>query len=259
MRAIMTACGSLFCLVLLTGNVRPDEARGTISRIDPDRRQIVVLVSGRGVHRLPMTFYLDDNSQITAGNQAATISDLRTGQRARIYYEMREGHRVATGITVHALLGKLGDIDLGGALGGVLGGAAPGKNGEPPLATEPQDANAIRGVLQRVAITDREIVTVGPNSKGEGEVETTIRVPQSASVTRDGQPIKFEDLKEGQSVIVHADSRNGKIVARDVQLGSAPPRQGAAARSDRVEKIRRFLKLVDALLEQQQSGDQPKP
>ena len=90
----------------------------------------------------------------------------------------------------------------------------PCSNGEPPLATEPEDANAIRGVLQRVAVTDREIVTVGPNSKGEEEVETTISVPQSASITRDGQPIKFEDLKEGQSVIVHADSRNGKIVAK---------------------------------------------
>jgi hypothetical protein len=256
MRANITGWGSIFCLVLLAGTVRADEARGTISRIDPDRGQIVVLVSGRGVHRLPMTFYLDENSQITAGKEAANITDLRTGQRARIYYEIHDGRRVALGITVR---GRLGDIDLGGALGGILGGAASAKSGEPPLAPEPQDANAIRGVLQRVAITDREIVTVGPNSKGEGEVETTISVPQSASVTRDGQPIKFEDLKEGQSVTVHADSRNGKIVAKDVQLGSAPPRPAATAKSDRIEKIRRFLKLVDALLEQQQSGDQGKP
>jgi hypothetical protein len=143
---------------------------------------------------------------------------------------------------------------------GVLGGSAPPRTGEPPLATEASDTSAIRGVLQRVAITDREIVTVGPSSKGEEEVETTISVPPSAAVMRDGQPIKFEDLKEGQSVTVHADSQNGKIVARDVQLGSAPLRPAAtSARSDRIEKIRRFLKLVDALLEQQQSGDQGKP
>jgi hypothetical protein len=256
MRANITAWGSVFCLLLLSEAVQADEARGTISRIDPDRRQIVVVVNGRGVHHMPMTFHLDENSQITAGKEAAKITDLRTGQRARIYYEMRDGRRMAVGITVR---GRLGDIDLGGALGGILGGAAPSKNGEPPLASEPQDANAIRGVLQRVAITDREIVTVGPNSKGEGEVETTISVPQSASVTRDGQPIKFEDLKEGQSVTVHADSKNGKIVARDVQLGSAPPRPAATAKTDRIEKIRRFLKLVDALLEQKQSGDQPNP
>jgi hypothetical protein len=257
MRANFTAWGSFFCIVLLAEAARADEARGTISRIDPDRRQIVVVVSGRGVHRLPMTFDLDDNSQITAGNQAAKITDLRTGQRARISYEMHDGHRVAVGISVR---GRLGDIDLGGLLGGALGGPSSGKSGEPPLASEPQDANAIRGVLQRVAITDREIVTVGPNSKGEGEIETTISVPPSASVTRDGQPIKFEDLKEGQSVTVHADSRNGRIVAKDVQLGRAPARPAATtARSDRIEKIRHFLKLVDALLEQQQSGDQAKP
>jgi hypothetical protein len=256
MRANITACGSFLCLVFLAADALADEARGTISRIDPERRQIVVVVNGRGVHHLPMTFDLDENFQITAGNQAARITDLRTGQRARIYYEIRAGRRVALGITVR---GRLGDIDLGGALGGILGGAAPGKNGEPPLATEPEDANAIRGVLQRVAITDREIVTVGPNSKGEGEVETTISVPQSAPITRDGQSIKFEDLKEGQSVTVHTDSKNGKIVAKDVQLGSQPPRPAGTAKSDRIEKIRRFLKLVDALLEQQQSGDQPKP
>jgi hypothetical protein len=253
MRAKITACGSLLCLALLSAGALADEARGTISRIDPDRRQIVVVVNGRGIHHVPMTFDLDDNSQISAGNQAAKITDLRTGQRARIYYEMHDGHRVAVGITVR---GRLGDIDLGGALKGVLGGAAPRNSDEPPPAPGPEDANAIRGVLQRVAITDREIVTVGPGSKGDSEVETTISVPQSASVTRDGQPIKFEDLKEGQAVTVHADSKNGKIVARDIQLGSAPPRP-ATAKSERIEKIRRFLKLVDALLEQKQSGDQP--
>ena len=67
------------------------------------------------------------------------------------------------------------------------------------------------GVLQRVALTDREIVVIGPGAKGEPELESILTVPEDARITKDAKPAKLEDLKEGERVVVRTEKRGDKM------------------------------------------------
>jgi hypothetical protein len=250
--------GGICLLFLCTGVALGDEARGIISQVDNDKQELTVNLMARRFRRASVVvFALTRDTRVTAGAQPAKLSDLRPGQQAWIEYEIRDGRRLALDINVRSPIGSrlLGE---GSPRTGAPPLAPPPRptSAEPPLAP-PLDPNAIAGVLQRVAITDREIVTVGPNPKGDGELESTIGVPESATITKDGKPIKLEGLKEGESVVVHADKKEGKLVASSIQLGQGAPvvAKKASSRKERIEKIRQILRYVDAFL--QQRAEQP--
>ena len=49
-----------------------------------------------------------------------------------------------------------------------------------PAANVPANADAVTGVLRRVAYSDREVVVIGPGPKGT-ETETTVAVPEAVA------------------------------------------------------------------------------
>jgi hypothetical protein len=108
----------------------------------------------------------------------------------------------------------------------------------------------VTGTLQRVALTDREVVVIGPGAKGP-RTETTIAVPEKTPITRNGKTIAFDALKEGELVTVKAQSQKGQLSAISIQVGpasaaeSAPPSLRAL-----IPRLRQALKFADDLLRQ---------
>jgi hypothetical protein len=206
------------------------EMRGRIARVDLDKNEITLEPLLR---RNPsLTLALEKDTQVLFGQQAGTLADLAEGRRARVEYEARDGRPVAR--AVHVV------------------GPAPARR---PTALPAGEGLA--GVLRRVALTDREIVVVGPGEKGT-ETETTIVVPEETKILKEGKPIAFEDLKENETVRVQVEKRNGRLTALQVQAGPVavavtPPQQ------DAIPKIRRVLQMLDKVLEQMDKGRGPRP
>ena len=87
---------------------------------------------------------------------------------------------------------------------------------------------------------------IGPGAKEAEELETLIQVPETAKVSRDQQPIAFENLREGEQVVVRTEKRDGTLVASSIQIGAAPP---PAPTDSRIQKVRQILKMVDFFLQ----------
>jgi hypothetical protein len=221
----------LFVAVLLAGPAAAGEVRGVINKVDPDKRELLLEGRGRGVRGQSLTIALGPDTQIQVGNKAGTLADLTTGKRAHVFYETREGRMIATRVSVHGTPAAV-----------------------PPAVPAKADANTVSGVLRRVALTDREIVVVGPAAAGgAAPTELTLAVPANASITRDGKPITFDELKEGDAVVVQTEMRDGQPVAKAIRIGMAPP--AAEPKRDRVGEI---LKMIDWFLQmrdQRRAGD----
>ncbi len=100
-------------------------------------------------------------------------------------------------------------------------------------------------MLRRVSYAERELVVIGPGEKGP-ETETVVGVPADARVFKDGKAIPFDELTDGVEAAVQVDRRGGKLLARQVQVGDAPPPEAAETR---LSRARRLLKLADRILE----------
>jgi hypothetical protein len=198
------------------------EIRGRIGKVDLDKKELVFEPLGRRV--MPLTLALDKDTQVLFGKQVATPDDLPVGRRAQVEYEERDGRLVAQVIHVN--------------------GARPAR----PAAPAAPMGEGLAGVLQRVALTDREIVVIGPGAKGP-ETETTILVPEAAKIARGDKAVAFDALKEGESVLVQTEKRDGRLAAVSIQVGPG----GAAPmneKCDPIPRIRRILKIVDQVLEE---------
>jgi hypothetical protein len=202
------------------------EVRGVVVKADDTKKELTIEGRGKGARRLVLTFVIDQDTEILVDKQPGKVADLAPGKRVRVAFELQGGVRIARVITLH---------------GGV--GAAPA------LLPAAKDANSLVGILRRVAFTDREIVVVRAGAKGEAETETTIVVPDSAKITRDQKPSRFDDLKEGDQVVVSTEKKEGKLVARSVQVGAAAPANPRAADGRRIERIRQILKMIDEALQ----------
>jgi hypothetical protein len=175
-----------------------------------------------------MTFQLDKDTQVQVGRKPAKVADLSPGRRVRVVYDPLGGRPKALLITL-----------LGGQLSSV----------PPPVAKSSEDS--VGGLLRRVSFTDREIVIISPATKAGGEIETTISVPEDAKVTRDQRAISFDDLKEGDRVLVQVEKRDGKLVAKSIQLGvtaNVTPKEEPSQRNN-IEQVRKALKLLDLFLQ----------
>jgi hypothetical protein len=211
------------------------EVRGFIVRVDPDNKE--VLVEARGPSRgMAMTLQVDDKTQVLVGGAPAALADLAEGRRARIVYEERDGKRVARVIR-----------QLGIGLRGALPAPAPAPAPSPAPAPARKGANTLTGTLQRVALTDREIVLLGPGPKG-ADSETTIAVPEGTPITKDGKTVGLDSLREGEKVTVETENRKDRLTAVSVTSG----RPAASARRERrnlIPLLRLGLKMADQVLQ----------
>src|SRR5262245_55408808 len=76
------------------------DIRGIITRIDPDKKELVLEGRSRGARGLALSFKVEAETQVLFGQQRGQLRELSPGKRAQVFYELREGRRVATLITV---------------------------------------------------------------------------------------------------------------------------------------------------------------
>jgi hypothetical protein len=229
-------------VVLFTGLLAcAEDFRGVIREVDPDHQEIVVEGRGRRARGQSLRLEVTRDSQIRLGigRGAGAFADLQPGEHVRVSFEVRDGRRVCLSMTVRGLRTPAAPP------------AAPPNGSDRPAPAG--DANTVAGSLIRVAVTEREIIVVSPGAGGV-ETETTLTVPEKVQITKDGKPVKLEDLKEGEQVTVKAEKQKGKMAAVSIQVGRAAPAAAAAApqRVDRIERLRMLLKVADWLLQQAQ-------
>jgi hypothetical protein len=212
------------------------ELRGVVVKVDAKNHQLVIEGRGRGVRGSELTFILNKDTVIQNGKEPAQAGDLTPGKRVRVSYERQDGQRVALRVTMP---------------GGVIADALKQAPAE-PLGPGPNDANTVSGSLRRLALTDREIVVVRGNPSGGPEIETTIFVPESAKIEKDGKAIRLEELKEGLQVTVKVEKDHKEIVAKSIQVGTVSVSQKMnrpTDRDDTVDKARRVLRIIQAFLD----------
>src|SRR5262245_4865022 len=158
---------------------RADEVRGIIVRVDLDRHEVQIEGRGIGKRGLAMTFNIGKDTQILIGREMGAPSDLTPGTRVRV---VLDGPR-AVSVQVSGLRRARGSDDKPG--------------GPVPAPGPKEDANTVTGMLRRVSYAEREVVVIGPGSQGP-ETETIVSVPKDARVLKDGKPIAFDALKDGQ-------------------------------------------------------------
>lgn len=214
----------IFVALVLAATAPASEIRGVIRKVDKD--SITLEARGRGKRGLPETIAIDRDTVVLLGKQPGKVADLVPGKRVRIVYEIHDGRPVALEITEH--------------------GVTP----PAPNPVVPNDPNAITGTLRRVGITDREIVVIGPGKQGGGEVETIVQVPRTTKVLKEGQPYRFEDLKENEAVVVHAEKQNNRLIAQTIEVGAVNAAPAPGGNERKVEKVRQVLKMLDAFLQQ---------
>lgn len=238
-------------LSLMTGLVviaaaAADEARGRIVQIDPDKKEL--RLETRGPRRgSVLDVKIDAKTRIFVGGQEVKLNDLAPGRRIRVVFEMHDGKAVAQVIRSLGL--------------NVLPQPSPAAPAAAPAAPALKAGEGVSGTLQRVAVTDGEIVIVGPDAKG-AETETTIAVPDDTPIFREGKKIAFDDLKEGEKAAVKTEKRKGKLTAVSIQVGQAAGAAGPAAppRRNLIPRLRQALKMADELLrEMEQRGAPPAP
>jgi hypothetical protein len=217
---LFSACAPL----VLTGAALAAEVRGVISKVDVDRHEIVLEGRGRGARGFTFTFTVDRDTKILFGEDPGQLADLSAGKRVRVSFEHRRDQDVALLIQAHG---------------------SPPARGTTPAAS----GDAITGTLQRVALTEREIVVVGPGPKGP-ETETTLAVPDKAQVTRGDKAIAFDDLKEGEKVAVTAEKRDGRLSAVAIHAGGGPAPAAAAGKQARMQRVMQIVGQVLQILQQ---------
>jgi hypothetical protein len=207
----------LTAILVLPAALSAAEVRGVIASVDMKSGELVL--DNVKPKKSDTTYVVNDKTQVLYGKEPGALKDLPIGRQAKVEFEEREGRRIVT--TIHV-------------------------QGRPPAVRAAVDASSISGKLIRVAVTDREIVILGPGAKGP-ETETTIAVPESARILRDGKAIPLDELKEGESATVSVEKRDGHQTAKTVQVGTiAAP----AKESKVVPRLRLILRIADGILQQ---------
>jgi Cu/Ag efflux protein CusF len=203
------------------------EVRGVVSRIDPDKKELVLEERGLGVRGTVLVFALPDQTPVLFGDQPAALSDVQVGRRVRVEYELDDGRQVVQ--MIH-----------------VLGGPKPPP---PPTVTPPIapiNGDALTGVLRHVGYSDREVTVVGPGAKG-AQTETTLAVPESARIVKNGKEATLDDLKEGDTGTVQVEKKDGRPTAAVVQVGAGSAAEKTTSKT--IPRLRFLLKIADQLLQ----------
>jgi Cu/Ag efflux protein CusF len=232
-RVLLTILSLAGLSIVWIGRSNADEMRGVIVSVDPAKKELIV--KGRATTRgETLTLTLDDSTLVLFGSQKASATDLRSGRRVRVEYERTEdGSRVAR--VVRAT------------------GRPPASGAQTtPTAPAAPSGDAVTGVVQRVARSDREIVVIGPGPKGP-ETETTIAVPEAAKVVRESKPSSLDGLKEGDNIAVRVERHDGRLTAVEVQAGPGATIATTPAPQERsrvIERMRQALHMADQVLRQ---------
>jgi hypothetical protein len=238
---------ALLALLTCAALAPAQQVRGVITRVDLEKKELVLQLRGAGVRGMMMTVPLGKDAQIRFGQVPGNINDLPLGRGVHVAVELRDGRQVAVQVNVN-----------GRKPAAPQGAIAPRPEG-PSTAPMPRkltdDAGAYRGQLRRINRTEREIVVASP-AGGDKETYTSLPVADNAKVTRDDKPIAFDDLKEEEQAVVRTEMRDGKRVATAVMVGkvSAPdvpaaPQQAAQEQPSKVTRLRQILQIADAILE----------
>ena len=205
---------SLATLLMFARGASAAEVRGVLSKIDLDKGELLLEGRGLGVRGTALKFRVDKDTQVLFGRQSGKPSELYLGGRLRVVYETRDNQSVA--LVIHAS-GPRPNVPAGGE-------------------------NELTGSVQRVAKDDRQLVLVGPGSRG-AETETALAVPEGAKITRGGQAVNLEDLKQAEQVVIRVEKRDGKLTAAAVEV--------VPAKKDGLDiaKLRQYLKTADQLLQ----------
>jgi len=212
-----------------------DEARGVVVQVDTGKKQLVLEGRGLRLRGNVLTITWGNDIQVLFGQKPAAPADLAPGTRVRVVYEQKNG--VMVGVSVHAMGAPAPPPAQPGAV------VPP----PPPAAENPPAPGAISGVLRRVAWTEREIIVAKPTGQQGAETYSTLAVAPDAMITRDGKAVKFEDLKEGDAVVIKAEERAGKQTAVSIQVGQAPVM--AAEQPNRLDRVRKLLKIAEKVLD----------
>jgi hypothetical protein len=232
-------------VLLLAISVQAAEIRGRIAKVDLKTKE--VRVEGTLLYRgQNLTLIYTPDTRILFRNDPGEAKDLATGVRARVFYELGPDNKpVAQVIRVSGSKPDRPAPDTSSP-------ATPAPSR--PAASAPAERRGdkqISGMLRRVALTDRELVVIGPGEQGP-KTETTIKVPEDAPVFRDGQPIPYEQLREEEKVTVDVRRQGKGWVALTVHAGKVVLARGGAParkpREDTLSKIRRGLQIADAIL-----------
>jgi hypothetical protein len=198
-----------------------------VTKVDPGKNEFVVDARGRGLRGVPMTFSVGKDARIQAARQTVQLSDLQQGTRVLVKYEMQNGQRTALAVTVRGILKK---------------------KPESKSAVVSADAATVAGTIQRIIFTERELVIRSPGPEKNSPSETTVVVPETAPISKDGKTLNLDNLKEGDQVVARVDRRDGKVIATSLQLGTLP--SPGADRAQQIEQFRLYLKLADFFLQQ---------
>lgn len=219
---------SLITGLLLGLTASAAEIRGVVIKADAAKNQLTIEGRGLGVRGVIVTLQLDQGTQIQINRKPAGVADLSPGRRVRVVYDFQGDQRVALLITLQG-----------------------GQPSPAPSAVSAADkASGTSGVLRRVSFTEREIVVISPGGKGGEDVEMSLSVPEDAKITKDQKAISFDELKEGDQVLVQAEKRDDKLLARSIQLGaSAMAKPNPEPGQHGIDRIRKALKLVDFILQ----------
>jgi len=220
----LTAC------LTLVAPASAEVMRGVVAHVDSDKNELQLEGRGRGLRGAVTRFTLTDKTAVLFGDQAGALSDLETGRRVRIEFEVTTAGAVAR--VIHVLNGRPAEAAIPEV---------------PPVPAVPMEGDALMGTLRRVGYSDREVVLVGPGPKG-AETETTVAVPEAARILKDGKEATLDDLKEGDGAAVQVEEKNGRPSALSIQIGpgvaTVPEKRGAKV----IPKIRKALQMVDQLL-----------
>jgi cold shock CspA family protein len=229
---------ALIAGLMLTAAAPAEVVRGVVSRVDLDKKELQLEGRGRGVRGAVVTFILSDKTSVLFVDQAGGLPDLEPGRRVRIEYETTDAGKVARAI--HVLNGRRP--------------AAADVPDVPPVPPVLADGDALTGVLRRVGYSDREVVLISPGAKG-ADAETTVAVPETAKIVKDGKEATLDDLKEGDAAAVQVEQKNGRPSALSIQVGpgvaTVPEKRGAKV----IPKIRKALQIVDQLLKGMEDRD----
>lgn len=178
-------------LFLLPALSEAAEVRGRIIQVDAEKNAF--MLGGIRKERGRNTWlYLDRETAITWENEVANKNDLAPGRRVLVSFEERDGRKVVRSVDIR---------------------------GPRPLSREKRDPGTVVGILQRVAQTEREVVVIWSDDKGQ-EKETACWVAARVKVSRDGKPIEYGQLKEGERVTVRYEQRDQGREAVVIQVGA---------------------------------------
>src|SRR5689334_9724835 len=93
---------ALLAALLFAASALAADIRGVITRIDPDKKELVLEARGIGVRGTVLVFTLDKNSQIVVGQQPGQLNMLAPGKHVRISFDTRNGKNVIQTLKANA-------------------------------------------------------------------------------------------------------------------------------------------------------------